>query len=259
MPQEHRIVDVTPDNVDEFDLFCKKSKKEYEGYQKKLKWFNGLYDDGLRIKLLMVSDQGRMTSRGFIEYIPGEHAWRAVNARSYMVIHCLWVVGKWKKKGFGTRLLETCVEDARMQGKKGVAMVASDRPWLTGKKLLIKNGFDVLDSAPPSFELIVRKFNGAQSPSFPTDWGERVKKFGPGLTVTHTAQCPYQPEAVKMILETAIEEGFKAKAVELKSAREVQEKSPSAYGVFGIVYDGSLLSYYYLNKKQLLERIQNSV
>jgi len=44
----------------------------------------------------------------------------------------------------------------------------------------------------------------------------------------------------------------------LAPAREVQERSPSAYGVFGTVLDGRLLAYQYLLQKDfdklLLER-----
>lgn len=33
-------------------------------------------------------------------------------------------------------------------------------------------------------------------------------------------------------------------------AREVRERSPSAYGIFGIVFDGRLLSDHYLVEKE---------
>ncbi len=51
---------------------------------------------------------------------------------------------------------------------------------------------------------------------------------------------------------------MRARSVELKTAQEVQEQSPSAYGVFGTVLDGQLLAYQYLLQKDfeklLLER-----
>ena len=36
----------------------------------------------------------------------------------------------------------------------------------------------------------------------------------------------------------------------LAPAQELQERSPSAYGVFGTVFDGRLLSYHYLVEKE---------
>lgn len=81
----------------------------------------------MRVKILYEDER----SAGFIEYIPGEFAWRAVKAQGYMVIHCLWVVGKSKKKGYGSRLLNDCVTDAREMGMHGVAMVRTLAPSST--------------------------------------------------------------------------------------------------------------------------------
>lgn len=258
MAIEFEIVDITPENEPQYDLFCKKSKRKEEGYQSKLKWFRDRYNEGMRMKVLFVNERGKMTSRGFIEYIPGEYAWRVVNAPNYMVIHCLWVVGQWKKKGFGSMLLEACVDDARRQGLAGVAMPTNEGNWIAGKKALVKNDFEVIDTVPEGFELLVKRFKkDFPLPSFPTDWEERQKKCGKGLTIFYTSQCPYLPEAVKMSLQAGRNLGIKTSLIELKTAKEVQERSPSAYGVFGIVYDGRLLSYLYLNKEGVQKRIQS--
>ncbi|MFW9909362.1 MAG: hypothetical protein ACFFEF_12370, partial [Candidatus Thorarchaeota archaeon] len=163
----------------------------------------------------------------------------------------------WKKKGFGRMLLEACVKDAKEQGLAGVAMVANDGTWVTGKKLLVRNGFELVDTAPMGFELVIKKFRDAPNPKFPTDWDVRAKRCGKGFTIFYTAQCPYQPDAVRLTLELAKKLGSTAESIELKSAKEVQELSPSAYGVFAIVYDGKLLSYTYLKKEDLLKRIQS--
>ena len=109
MEEKHKaeVVDVTKDNVEETGFFCCMSKKKSEGYQRKLNWLSRRFAEGMRIKML---GQGE---RGFIEYIPGEYAWRAVNAKSYMFIHCLWVVGKSKGNGYAGLLLEACIADAK--------------------------------------------------------------------------------------------------------------------------------------------------
>jgi hypothetical protein len=43
----------------------------------------------------------------------------------------------------------------------GIAVVSSTKikPFLTDKKFYLKQGFEVVDSAPPYFELLVLKFN----------------------------------------------------------------------------------------------------
>ena len=86
------IINVNEDNVEEVGFFCLMSRRQSEAYQRKLRWLKDRFDEGMKIKMLKLPD------RGFIEYIPGEYAWRAVEAKGYMFIHCLWVVGKSKGK-----------------------------------------------------------------------------------------------------------------------------------------------------------------
>lgn len=246
----YEIVDITPENLDRYDLFCKKSKPKEACYQNKLAWYREGFKQGLRIKLLMV-DEGKpyKVSRGFIEYVPAEKSWRVVNAPGYTLIHCIWVVGKHKKKGYGSRLLETCVEDARQTGMKGVAVVASRGNWLPGLKLFLKLGFQKVDEAPSVFELWVKKFTDAPDPSFPTDWDKRARTFGKGLTIVRTVQCPYILDATDIITDAAREKGMASRIIDLKTSKEVQERSPSAYGVFNVVYNGNLIGYCWISAK----------
>jgi ribosomal protein S18 acetylase RimI-like enzyme len=200
------------------------------------------------LKIHMVHEIGGRTV-GFIEYIPGEYAWRAVNAPGYLVIHCLWVVGKGKGKGYGAHLLKICLDDARAQGKHGVVMVASDGVWMAKKDLFLKNGFEEVEQAPPSFRLLVYRFDDAPLPTFPSDWEARQARFGEGLTVVRAPQCPYIEDAVNIALEYAAEKNIAARVVTFNSAADLQANSPSPYGVFGLVLNGKLLAYHYLLPK----------
>jgi GNAT superfamily N-acetyltransferase len=255
MKEFFAIKTVNADNVDESGFFCYMSKRKEPGYKQKRDWLEARFAEGMKIKIIH-EDGGRDTA--FIEYIPGEYAWRAVNAKGYLFIHCLWVVGKGKGKGYGRRLIEECVKDARVQKLKGVAMLTSDRTWLAGKDIFESNGFVEAGSAPPSFHLMVLRFGSASAPSLPHNWEERARAFGRGLTVIRTPQCPYIENGARDILTFAKEKGIRARTVELNSVQEVQEQSPSAYGVFGTVLDGKLLAYQYLLQKDfdklLLER-----
>ncbi len=246
MENTFELITVNAENVDKLGFFCYMSKRKAPGYRQKREWLEARFAEGM--KLLMIHETGgRMV--GFIEYIPGEYAWRAVNAPGYMVIHCLWVVGKGKGKGYGRRLIEACLEDARAQNKRGVVTVATDRVWMAKKDIFIKNGFEEVDQAPPSFHLLVRRFDDAPLPTFPNDWEARQAKFGAGLTIVRTPQCPYIDDAVHGVMQAAKEKGIPTKIVELHSAQEVREISPSPYGVFGIVLDGKLFAYHYLLPK----------
>ena len=85
MSKTVEILTVDGSNVDEHGFFCYKSKPKSEGYQNKLGWLREPFDNGLRIKMIHEGER----SVGFIEYVPGEHSWRVVDAPGYLVIHCL--------------------------------------------------------------------------------------------------------------------------------------------------------------------------
>ena len=244
-----RIIDVTAENVDENGFFCLMSRQKSAGYQRKLRWLRARFEEGLRIKMLDLSE-GR---RGFIEYIPGNYAWRPVEASGYLFIHCLWVVGKSKGQGFARLLLGECLADARRCGARGVAIVTSEGNWLIGRKLFLSHGFRMVDQAPPDYELLAYNLAQAPPPRFPTDWDRRAASFGRGLTVVRTDQCPYLEDAADTALEVGRDRGLKVRTVELTRCQEIRDRAPSPYGVFSIVVDGQVLSHYYQPRRKLLE------
>jgi len=241
-----QLVNVTAENVEETGFFCFMSKKKSQGYQNKLTWLRNRFSEGMRIKMLPLPE------RGFIEYIPGESAWRSIHADGYMVIHCLWVVGKSKKKGFSRLLLDTCIDDARRSGMRGVAVVTSEKVWMVGKKVFEGAGFELVESADPAFSLMVHRFGNDELPSFAGEWEAKAELCGEGLTVLYADQCPYIPDAVALAVDAATEAGRKATAVHLETRSDLMQRSPSPYGVFGMVLDGELLAYHYLLKKDLV-------
>jgi GNAT superfamily N-acetyltransferase len=203
MKSKYEIKTVDASNVDETGFFCYMSKRKEPGYKQKRDWLEARFAEGMKIKIIHEIG-GRDTA--FIEYIPGEYAWRAVHAPGYMVIHCLWVVGKGKGKGYGSHLIKECLDDARAQNMRGVAMLTSNRNWLASKDIFSCNGFTEVDSAPPSFQLMVARFGSGPEASLPKDWDVRARAFGRGLTVIRTAQCPYIENGSNAILRIATEE-----------------------------------------------------
>ncbi len=244
------IVTVNRENVSKTGFFCYMSKKKTEGYQRKLRWLKDRFDEGMKIKMLDLKQGGR----GFIEYIPGEYAWRPVKAKEYMFIHCIWVAGKSKGKGYGSLLLNECMRDAEETGMKGVAMVTSEGNWLVGKKFLQKNGFQSADQHPP-FELMIKKFDDAPPPSFSGNFEKKLKRYCDGLTIIRSDQCPYIDAGARAAMEAGKELGIRTLVVELKNAEDVRQLSPSPYGVFHIAYNGKLLNYHVMPKKELMENL----
>jgi len=237
---EIRTVDAG--NVDEGGFFCYANARKTPGYKQKRDWLEKRFGEGLRIKILREVGGSDV---GYIEYIPGEYAWRAVHAAGYMFIHCLRVMTKGRDRGYGNLLIKECIDDAHAQEMNGVATLTNDRTWLPGREIFDGNGFREVDSAPPAFQLMVLRFESASAPmpTLPDNWDERAHAFGHGLTVIQTAQCPYFEKGVRDILAFGKGKGIQTKSVKFDTAQEVREQSPSAYGISGLVLDGKLLAY----------------
>ena len=245
------LITVTPENVAKTGFFCKMSARGKPGYEQKLAWLERRFDEGLQLRLLGGGE------RGFVEFIPGAHAWRAIeNADEYIVIHCLWVVGRSKGKGFSKVLLDDVASYARVNGFKGVAAVTSSRNWLIDKGVLEHNGYVCVGSAPPSFDLLVLKFDAdAEDPRFCGGWDRKLSANPEGMVVYRTAQCPYLDDAVQHARSYADNAGIAFREVVLETAEDVRRYSPTPYGVFAIVLDGRLLSYNYMLTKDFPKAI----
>jgi L-amino acid N-acyltransferase YncA len=251
---ENIIRTIDPSNVDRYGFFCYKSKPKTQGYQQKRAWLASCLPEGVRLKIVNEGER----SAGFIEYASGESTWRVVNAPGYLVIHCMWVVGSGKGKGYGSRLLGQVMDDAERLGMFGVAVVSSDSTWLTKKDFFLHHGFEVVDQAPPSFELLVKRFDSSIFPSFPQDWESRLQRIPQGVVIYYSGQCPYHAMFVTSLLNAASVMGIPAYPVELKTSWEARSLSPSAYGVFGVVYNGHLLSYRPMGGKTLREVLEQT-
>jgi N-acetylglutamate synthase-like GNAT family acetyltransferase len=157
------IIDVNAENISHYPPTCFLNPKNV-GYQIKAEWLKERFKEGLKIKALYV--EGDKKCHGFIEYVPGEYAWRAVEAKNYLFIHCIWVSpNKFKNKGYGSLLVAACTKDAEKQGKAGIAVVASDGPFMANKKLFLKNGFKPVQTSG-TFTLLVKQLKQAQEPKF---------------------------------------------------------------------------------------------
>ncbi|MBN1329270.1 MAG: hypothetical protein JXA54_07330 [Candidatus Heimdallarchaeota archaeon] len=74
LQEPYQIIDLTTENLQDYNLLCLQSKKDSEGYKAKIAWFKNRFQEGLRIKLLNVLEGKRgYRTRGFIEYIPGDY------------------------------------------------------------------------------------------------------------------------------------------------------------------------------------------
>jgi hypothetical protein len=236
-----KIIDTTINNIFDFGICGYKNIKR-EGYLEKIEWLKKRFSEGMKIKTLYSDKDG---TQGMIEYIPGEYCWRPVEANGYMFIHCIFLGFKkeYKGKGYGSLLLAECEKDAIRNKSYGIAVVTRKGPFMAGKELFLKNGYEVMASAEPDFELLVKKFKpNAPLPIFKKNWEKRMEKYKMGLTIIRADQCPYTVKNIREIGEVAEKVfGIKANIISLKNHIEAQN-SPCAFGTFCIIYKGKLLA-----------------
>jgi GNAT superfamily N-acetyltransferase len=247
MMEKIQIIDTRPDNILDYGVCGYKSTKR-EGYPEKIEWLKDRFLEGMRIKTLYSREDG---TQGMIEYIPGEYCWRPVEASGYMFIHCIFVGFKraYKGKGYGSLLLGECLKDAKKENMQGVAVVTRKGAFMAGKELFLRNDFEVVDAAPPDFELLVIKFNkNAPTPRFKGNWEKKLSQYGKGLTIIRADQCPYSVKNVREIAEIAEKTyGMKLSVIDLRNHEEAQS-SPCAFGTFCIIYDGKAIAYHPISK-----------
>ncbi len=235
-----QILEINQENVDRYGFYCSKNKKD-EGYQKKLAWLRKRFDEGLRINLLKDKDG---TDLGFIEYVPGENAWRPVEAKGYLFIQCLAILKNANRKaGNGALLVQSVLDKAQEKGCLGVATACSQGAWIAGSSLFQKLGFERVDKRG-RFELLVKKFQDGPPPRF-MDWEKKQGQYQ-GWHLLFAHQCPWHAKSVRDLQIVAGEAGIDLQVKEITTAEEARQ-SPSGYGVFNLLHDGKLLADHYIS------------
>jgi GNAT superfamily N-acetyltransferase len=240
-----RLVTLTEENLGSVQMFCGHSPAYRQGYNAKMEWTRQRLKEGLRYSLLQVHGH----NAGLIEYIPGEYAWRGVEAAGYLFIHCFWVIGQNRKHGYGRRLLEACLEDAK--GTHGVVVMVSKTHWLPTPRIFLKNGFELADRTNPSFDLLVKRLDPeALLPRF-----KKVSYDVPGgLTLYHSHQCPYFQNSITIIEKVGEQLKLPVNIIQVDSAQAAQG-SPCPYGTLGVFYEGELVTHRPVAPEKLLKLI----
>ena len=241
------IIDTTIDNVSQFGVCGYKNIKK-DGFREKFDWLKKRFSEGLIIKTLVSEKDG---AQGMIEYIPGQYCWRPVDARNYMFIHCIFIGFKnvYKNRGFASLVLKECEKDTKKQKLNGIAVTTRRGSFMAGKEFFIKNGFEVVDSARPDFELLVKKYDqDAPPPKFNKSIHTMPKEYENGLFIIRADQCPYTVKNVKEIIETAKKDyNIGATIVNLKNHSEAQN-SPCPFGTFCIIHNGVIIAHHPISK-----------
>lgn len=239
------LIKLTTSNIDAEHICCAISdKKCHQGYLQKKEWLRERIGQGYVFKKYDVRH------KVFIEYCSTEIAWLPITAPNYMAINCFWVAGKYAGNGYGKKLLEECIQDAK--SKDGIVLLTSTKkmPYLSDKKFFLKQGFEVCDLAPPYFELLVYKNNPkAMSPTFnaPAKNNTCATK---GLTVYYSNQCPYTEYYTNTILkELATKANIPLNIIKI-TTRDEALKTPSPFTLYSVFLNGKFITHDILNENK---------
>jgi hypothetical protein len=253
MNSQTEIITLSPENCAVYGCPCFLNPKN-EGHLKKLQWLQGRFSEDLTIKHLFI--EGEKRPIGFIEYVLGEYAWRAVDASGYLFIHCIWInPNKYKEKGNGSLLVKECINDASKEGRYGVAVVTSGGPFIASKELFLKNGFEIVEKAE-GYELLVKKLKEGPTPKF-NDWEQQLNNYQ-GLNIIYSNQCPWVARSIPELAEIASQNNLELKITELKTAKQAQN-APSIYSVFNLIYNGKLITDHYVSNTRFLNILRKEL
>ncbi|BDD07791.1 GNAT family acetyltransferase [Fulvitalea axinellae] len=235
-----KLIDLNSQNLRDEHICCAISdKKCVEGYEAKKDWLEKEFANGYTFR--------RIDARAkvFTEFGPAENAWVPVEAPGYLLINCFWVSGRYKKQGYGKKLLASVMDDARNQGKHGVVTVVGKKKYhfMGDGKWFLRQGFEISDETPDGFLLLAKKLDtNNPSPTF----SESVKQGGcpeaNGLVAYYSNRCPFTEYHVRKSLEeTAQNRNLPLKIIKLETAEQARQCSSPAT-IFSLFLDGKFVT-----------------
>ena len=206
---ETNYITLTKENIADEHICCAFSdKKCKDSYELKKAWLKKEFDNGYVFR--RIDERAKV----FIEYGPAEKAWVPVSAPNYLMINCFWVSGKYKGCGHGKALLQSAIDDAKLQGKDGLVTVVG--------------ALKINPAAPdPSFNDSVLT-------------GECPDRDG--IVVYYTHRCPFTEFHVRgSLVNAAKSKDLPLKIIELETMEQAQY-APTPATIFTLFYNGKFVT-----------------
>ncbi|SNU06823.1 YoaP-like [Lachnospiraceae bacterium] len=241
---------VTKDNLEKEHICCAISNNKDVQVSSKKAWLADRFDEGL--VFLKSEERGKC----FIEYIPAENAWVPIEAEGYMYIDCLWVSGSFKGHGYSSDLLNSCIEDSKEKGRKGLCILsaAKKKPFLADPKFLDYKGFIIADEADNGIRLMYLPFDkNADAPKF-KECAKHPHIDEKGYVLYYTNQCPFNAKYVPVLEQTAKENNIQFRAFHLESREEAQN-APTPITNYALFCDGDYITNEQMNDKKFLKLV----
>lgn len=237
---ETKYITLNAQNLDAEHICCGFSdKKIKEGYEKKKSWLKNEMERGYVFRRL---DE---KAKVFIEYVPAENAWLPVEAKGYLMINCFWVSGQYKGKGHAKALLKSVVDDACAQGCAGLVTVVGTKklPFMSDTKWLLKQGFEVVETLPHGFALLVLKLKSeAELPSFKPCVLKGECEETNGLVVYYSNRCPFTEYYINDALSALAQQNNVPLTIIKLETKEQAQQAPTPATIFSVFYKGKFLT-----------------
>lgn len=226
------FINLTTENLEQEHLCCIiRSRKPHPGVEAKRQWLSDRLKEGHVFR--------KLNAKGccFIEYAPLETAWVPINGDNFYYIYCLWVQGEFKGKGYGKKLMEYCIADAKEKGKSGICMLGAKKQknWLSNQAFAKKYGFEVVDITDSGYELLALSFDGT-TPQF-TENVKREKIENQELTIYYDMQCPYIYQKIEEIERYCETNKVPVRLIQIDTLQKAKEV-PCVFNNWGAFYKG---------------------
>lgn len=242
---EDEFINLTAENISDEHLCCIiRSKKTHPGIEAKRGWLSERMKEGHVFRKLNV--KGTV----FIEYAPLETAWVPVIGEDYLYIHCLWVDGAYKGKGYAKALMEYCLTDAKEKKKSGVCMLGAEKQkaWLSNQSFAKKYGFEVVDTTEYGYELLALSFDGTK-PAF-TKNAAAGRIENKELTVFYDMQRPFVWQAVERIRDYCEANRIPHKLCLIDTMKKAKDL-PCVFNNWALFYGGKFITVNLLDVEQI--------
>ena len=226
------FINLTLDNIDNEHLCCIiRTKKNHPGVEAKREWLKDRLPNGHVFRKL------NEKATVFVEYAPLEQAWVPIEGDNYYYIYCLWVLGGYRKKGYGRSLMEYVINDAKKNKKSGICMLASQKQkaWLSVEGFAKKFGFVTVDTTNNGYELLAKSFDGT-TPKFMEN-AKKEEIDSKELTIYYDMQCPYVYQTINFVKEYCTLHNLDVNLIKVDTL-EKAKNLPCVFNNFAVFYKG---------------------
>lgn len=245
------FLDLNPANLEQEHLCCALAGKQAEGVARKKEFLAKGMKGGMIFRKLNV--RGKV----FIEYAPSEAAFRPVEAPGYLVIHCLWVSGRFKAQGWGRELLLSCQKE--VGSRNGIVAVTGRQSWLTSTDFYLRHGFECIQTTAHGFDLVCFKTKkNAADPKFASAAARGRVRQNEGVHFEFVYQCPFVPSCLRNMSSAAQELGLPVSSRQFRTPKSVR-RAGSPFGTFGVFLFGDFLTHKMMTKEHFLRLLEKNL